>query len=413
VILRGFEPLYRRPKIVPRLVPLYEDKKVTPELQITVTRIRYKWTRQSGTTPTSSEARLQWDRLFPEPRPILQWDHKTSGDGLSELVRIPAMPTRREPELLLVVDKGFYDGRLAHLQVYAKHGDLYTAEHQRVADLIASERLAEFYSAQGVRHGYLDLRYDSLIVRFTDAQKLHAQERHKAAQRELVGVTGTRGELTEDEVNARLLQTEGKVIDNGRSLRPVDDYQAVPLQVGSKRVNQGLGLENKTDEPIFATPVSPKGAAGEATVVHTGLVQTATGDVGGVECDRDGHRDAGDDRESLLAHGDVAPSITGPRYRLFVARLSPYSLSKICAEQNRAELCLQILNLRSRVRKNDSSRTFLSTAHMKLQRVRSTTCSELLRTHYIGPFVIDTALSYKHELCGRKETFHLFNGQTA
>jgi hypothetical protein len=53
------------------------------------------------------------------------------------------------------------------------------------------------------------------------------------------------------------MNTKGDVI----GYRPVDDYRPVPLQVGGKVVHQGLGLENKSDEPVFATPVSPQGAA--------------------------------------------------------------------------------------------------------------------------------------------------------
>jgi hypothetical protein len=203
----------------PNLAPLFrrfeENRLVAVDVDVTV---RYRWTRDPA-----PEARLAWDRLFPEPALIHRWDHTTSEDGLSELVRIPAMETRREPELLLVVDKRFYDSTLARKLVYAKRGDLYTARHQRVADLVASEHLGEFYSAQGIRRGYLDLRYDSLVVRSTDEQKLHAEERHTVAQHELTGVIKgvegkARGELTEDQVTAHLLQTKGKVIDSGALL---------------------------------------------------------------------------------------------------------------------------------------------------------------------------------------------------
>jgi hypothetical protein len=263
------------------LAPLYRPVKIVPPLESVEITVRYKWTQAdqtSGFPQTAGEARVAFNRLFPEANHILRWDHLTSKDGSAELVRIPAMPSRREPELLLVVDRKFYTNTLTHLKVYAKHGDLYTENHQRVADLVASEHLAEFYSAQGVRSGFLDLRYENLIVRFTAEQLLHAQERHKAAQRELVGATGTRGELSDDEVHSRLLQTTGKVLDSGRSLRPVDDYKAASLQIGGKIVHQGLGLENKSDESLFAKATSPKGAAPDGAKGLVEMVERALAD---------------------------------------------------------------------------------------------------------------------------------------
>jgi hypothetical protein len=118
---------------------------------------------------TPFEARAALDRLFPEPASILQWDHIPGGDGLSELIRIPAM--RGEPDLFVIVDKPFYDGKLSYLHVYAENGDLFTADNQRVADLVAVERMAEFHSAHGWQHdGFLDLRYNFLkLCNQTDA----------------------------------------------------------------------------------------------------------------------------------------------------------------------------------------------------------------------------------------------------
>ena len=193
------------------------------------------------------------------PRSIQRWNHERRGD--SEFIDLTLINQGRE--FIIAVDATFYDRRMAggRMEIYVKDGDVFYGDGQRLANIVASEIVPEFYSATAKRSGsLLDFRRASLLIKFTVEQREHCQRLEEENRRNLVGAKG-RHTLTDKDVEQHLMATEGGVREINGHRVPYDSYKPRMLQIGGKRVDQAFDINEAPADLLPAKSVRPKGAA--------------------------------------------------------------------------------------------------------------------------------------------------------